>query len=142
MQKWLFAAAIALSSTGALAQPALTPEQALNRRTLGELEFSPDGSRLVFTVAEPAKGTARTRAIWRPDISSGRSRQLTFSGKNDAAPRWAPNGSAIAFTSDRDGAAQLYLLPLTGGEAERVTDTKERVESYRWSPDGTRIALL
>ena len=142
MQKWLFGTALALCATGALAQPALTPEQALNRRTIGELEFSPDGSRLAFTVAEPAKGTARTRAIWPLDVSTGRSRQLTFSGKNDAAPRWAPNGSAIAFTSDRDGAAQLYLLPLAGGEAERVTDTKERVESFRWSPDGLRIALL
>jgi dipeptidyl aminopeptidase/acylaminoacyl peptidase len=120
----------------------LTPEQTLDRRSIGDLEFSPDGSQLVFTITDPPKGNARARAIWLLDVGSGRLRQLTFSGKSDGSPRWAPDGSAIAFTSDRDGAAQLYLLPLRGGEAEKLTDRKERVGAFRWSPDGSRIALL
>jgi len=120
----------------------LSPEQTLDRRTIGELEFSPDGSRLAFTVAEPVKGTARARAIWLFDVAGGGLRQLTFSGKNDSSPRWKPDGSAIAFTSDREGPAQLYVLPLAGGEAEKITDSKERVGAFRWSPDGTRIVLL
>src|SRR5919197_1186560 len=97
------------------AQAPLTPEQTLDRRAIADLEFSPDGSRLVFTVAAPVKATTRSRSIWLLDIDSGRSRQLTFSSKNDSSPRWAPDGSAIAFLSDRDGTAQLYLLSLGGG---------------------------
>src|SRR5689334_17225081 len=84
-----------------LAQHALTPEQTLDRRAIGERgagpEFSPDGSRVVFSVAEPVKGAARARAIWIYDLASGRSRQLTFSGKNDSAPQWSPDGTSIAF---------------------------------------------
>ena len=48
----------------------LTPEQTLDRRGIGGLEFSPDGSRLAFTVTEPVKGTARAQALWLLDVAS------------------------------------------------------------------------
>jgi dipeptidyl aminopeptidase/acylaminoacyl peptidase len=129
------------------AQAALTPEQTLDRRTIGDraaddLSFSPDGSRVTFTVAEPVKGSSRARAIWMLDVASGRLRQLTFSGKSDSSPRWSPDGASIAFISDRGGSRQLYRLSLRGGEAETLTDRKEDVELFRWSRDGARIALL
>jgi dipeptidyl aminopeptidase/acylaminoacyl peptidase len=127
------------------AQGPLTPEQALDRRAVGErggIGFSPDGARVVFSVAEPPKGTARARAIWTYDLAGGRTRQLTFSGKNDSSPQWSPDGASIAFLSDRDGQAQIYRLSMRGGEAEKLTDGKEAVRAFRWSPDGSRIALL
>src|SRR5215813_14057414 len=104
MKTALFVAApLALGVIAAAADAPLTPEQTLDRRSIGDLEFSPDGSRLVFTVTEPVKGTARARSIWLLDVASRRLRQLTFSGKSDGSPRWSPDGSSIAFTSDRDG---------------------------------------
>ena len=133
-------------ATAVVAAQTLTPEQTLDRRSIGERgagpEFSPDGSRVVFTVAEPVKSATRARAIWLYELSSGQSRQLTFSGKNDSSPRWAPDGRSIAFLSDRDGAPQIYRLPMRGGEAEKLTDRKDAVRAFRWSPDGRRIALL
>jgi Tol biopolymer transport system component len=142
MNKTVFAM-LALAGAVVAAQPsALTPEQTLDRRGIGELDLSPDGARLLFTVTEPVKGTARQRNIWMLDVASGAVRQLTFSAKNDSAPRWAPDGRSIAFLSDRDGPAQLYLLAMSGGEAEKITDRKESIGAFRWSPDGRRIALL
>jgi dipeptidyl aminopeptidase/acylaminoacyl peptidase len=134
---------VALAGAVLAAQPApLTPAQTLERRNIGDLEFSPDRARLVFTVTEPVKGPARQRNLWWLDVASGRVRQLTFSAKSDASPRWAPDSRAIAFLSDRDGASQLYLLPMNGGEAEKITDRKESIGAFRWSPDGRHIALL
>ena len=134
---------VALAGAVLAAQPApLTPAQTLERRNIGDLEFSPDQTRLVFTVTEPVKGSTRQRNIWMLDVASRRVRQLTFSAKSDSSPRWAPDGRAIAFLSDRDGPAQLYRLPMSGGEAEKITDRKESISAFRWSPDGTHVALL
>src|SRR6476620_4731800 len=136
-------AMMALAGAVLAAQPvALTPELTLDRRGIAELELSPDGTRLVFTVTEPVKGAARQRNVWMLDVASGATRQLTFSAKSDSAPRWAPDGRSIAFLSDRDGAAQLYLLPLRGGEASALTERKESISAFRWAPDGRHIALL
>ena len=138
--------AVLASAVLAAQTSTLTPGQTLDRRAIGErgegLAFAPDGARLVFTVAEPVKGTARPRAIWMLDVATLALRQLTFSGKNDASPRWAPDGGSIAFLSDRDGPSQLYRLPMRGGEAEKLTDRRDAIGAFRWSPDGHRIALL
>jgi dipeptidyl aminopeptidase/acylaminoacyl peptidase len=127
------------------AQGTLTPEQTLDRRGVGErggISFSPDGTRVLFSVADPPKGTTRARAIWLYDVASDRARALTFSAKNDSSPQWSPDGASIAFLSDRDGQAQIYRMSMRGGEAEKLTDGKEAVRAFRWSPDGSRIALL
>ena len=90
---------MALAAAVLAAQPpVLTPEQTLERRGIGELDLSPDHARLVFTVTEPVKGTARQRNVWILELSNGRVRQLTFSAKSDSAPRWAPDGRSIALS--------------------------------------------
>ena len=141
--KTLSAAAIALAATATLAQAPLTLEQTLDRRSVGELALSPDGSSVAFTVTEPPKGASRQRNIWLADVATGRVRQLTFSLKSDSSPRFSPDGSSIAFLSDRGGeSAQLYRLLLAGGEAEQLSHGKDAVSAFRWSPDGRRIAML
>ncbi|HEY2906909.1 MAG TPA: prolyl oligopeptidase family serine peptidase, partial [Vicinamibacterales bacterium] len=146
MKNALFASLALLATAVAGAAAPLMPEQTLDRRTIGELQFSPDGSRLVFTVTEPVKAAARQRNLWLLDVPTGRLRQLTFSERSDSSPRWSPDGRSIAFLSTRDtnreSSAQLFLLPMTGGEAEKLLDRAEGVSAFRWSPDGAHIALL
>ncbi|HEY2152013.1 MAG TPA: S9 family peptidase [Vicinamibacterales bacterium] len=145
MKHTLFAAAaLALMAVSAGAQTLpLTPERALDRRTIGELDLSADGSRLVFTVTEPAVGVLRARAVWLLDVASGAARPLTFSGRSDSTPRWAPDGRSIAFVSDRDGEPHLYRLSMNGGEAEKLEDEALQQQAmFRWSPDGAHIAVL
>jgi dipeptidyl aminopeptidase/acylaminoacyl peptidase len=143
--------ALVVAATAAAAPP-LTPEQALNRRAISDLEFSPDGAHVVFTVTDPPKGTTRPRHLWLLDVANTHVRPLTTAeGKADSSPRWSPDGRFVAFLSnreadrgetDRDTAQHLYLLPMAGGEAERFVDAKESVTAIRWSPDGRQIAFL
>ncbi len=126
------------------AAPVLTPQQTLGMRSLSDLRVSPDGSRIAFVVSEPPKGADRNRDIWLAVIASKEVRRLTFNETADSSPRWSPDGRTLAFLSDRDGRAQIYLLPMdgAGGEATKLTDGKSSVRSFEWSPDGKRIAFL
>ena len=120
----------------------LKPEQALSRRTISEVRFSPDGERVAFTVSEPPKGTTRIRHIWVLQVGSRESHQFTSSAKSESAPRWSPDGRKLAFLSDREDSTQIYLISLGGGEALRLTEGKNAVRSFEWSPDGKQIAFL
>ena len=120
----------------------LTPEASVNLRSISDLQFSPDGSRLAFVVTEPAKGERRARHIWIYEKRSGAVRQFTFSAKSDFLPRWSPDGKQLAFLSDRDEQTQIYGMRADGGEGTALTKGKRSVANFAWSPDGKQIAFL
>src|SRR3984893_9695761 len=121
----------------------LTVEAALNLRSVSELQFSPDGARLAFTVTEPAKGTGRLRHIWIYERPGDVVRQFTVSTKLESVPRWSPDGKQLAFLSNRDeDKQQIFVMGTNGGEGRAVTKGKRSVKTFEWSPDGARIAFL
>jgi dipeptidyl aminopeptidase/acylaminoacyl peptidase len=72
-------------------------------------------------------------------------RQMTAGEEGESSPRWSPDGKYLSFTSSRKGAAkgsQVWLLDRAGGEAVQLTDVKGRLQSYEWSPDSKRLALV
>ena len=131
-----------LLATAPAASAQLTPEQTLNRRDLSDVHFSPDGSVIAFTVNEPPKGDSRARHIWVLQSRSRELRQFTYSPKSEFSPRWSPDGRKLAFLSDRDGPAQIYLMATDGGESTRLTEGKNAIRSFEWSPDGKQIAFI
>ncbi len=69
---------------------------------------------------------------------------LTFGPEGVGSPRWSPDGKWLAFTSSRPGKAkgsQVWVLDRRGGEAQQLTDVKEDLEEYRWSPDSKQLLL-
>ena len=122
---------------------------------------SPDGRRVAFTVKRSAVGRDGYRqSIWlAPADGSADARQLTIGHTTDRHARFSPDGATLAFISDRrlhvedepdrptdrkdrEDCDQVFLLPLDGGEARRLTDLPRSVDAFAWSPDGTRIAIL
>jgi dipeptidyl aminopeptidase/acylaminoacyl peptidase len=67
--------------------------------------------------------------------------QLTRGDKNCSNPQWSHDGKWIGYTSNRDGKNNLYVLPLNGGESEKITDSKSGVGDFQWSPDDKMVAL-
>ena len=88
---------------------------------------------------------ARTH-VWKvPTDGSTPARQISFGDKGDSQPQFSPDGKFISFVSARGAAeakAQIYLMPIDGGESWKLTDAKESVSSYSWAPDGSKIAFV
>jgi dipeptidyl aminopeptidase/acylaminoacyl peptidase len=120
----------------------LTPEQSVQIRQLSDLRFSPDGSRLAFTVTEPVTGRRAESHVWIFEPGSGRLTQWTHSAKSERMPRWSPDGRTLAFLSDREDNNQIWMTPTAGGEAVRLTTGKHAIQSFHWSRDGRSIAFL
>lgn len=59
----------------------------------------------------------------------------------DRFPSWSPDGSTIAFTSDRDGNFEIYSMSVDGSNPVRVTDDPEDDQEPAWLSDGSRIVF-
>jgi dipeptidyl aminopeptidase/acylaminoacyl peptidase len=138
----LAASAASAQEKSAEATKKLTPEASITLRAISDLQCSPDGQRVAFVVAEAPKGDRRPRHIWLYDAKTGAVRQLTYSAKEESWPRWSPDGTQLAFLSNRDDQQQIYILKMEGGEAAAVTKGKRSVHAFSWSPDGKQIAFL
>jgi TolB protein len=66
--------------------------------------------------------------------------RLTAGDWQDITPSVSPNGSTVAFSSNREGHWDLYLLDLTTGETSQLTNTPEYESGPTWSPDGLWLA--
>ena len=119
-----------------------TFEQVLTLRQAGAPVISPDGRNVAFTVrsTEWAENRYDTE-IWLAREGAAPF-QLTRTAKgNSTAPRWSPDGAWLGFLADRGEKTQVYIMALSGGEATKVTASKEGVNEFRWSPDGRAIAF-
>ncbi|MCG8348147.1 MAG: S41 family peptidase [Chloroflexales bacterium] len=94
--------------------------------------LSPDGKQLAFIYASD---------IWLAAADGGAAERLTAHPAAHFTPRFSPDGTLLAFSSDRVGAGDIYTLPLAGGAITRLTyhDTFSSVED--WSADGRHIYI-
>jgi dipeptidyl aminopeptidase/acylaminoacyl peptidase len=128
---------------------AATFDDVLNIKAIQAPQLSPDGRTVIYTVRqwidEQDKKESRTH-IWRVAADGGSpARQITFGDKGDTLPQFSPDGKFITFVSARGSAEakpQIYVMPLEGGEAWKLTDSKESVSAYSWAPDSSRIAYV
>lgn len=97
-------------------------------------QVSPDGRWLAYM----AVTSQEDLAIDRTDGSEPR--LLTQDPFRDRAPRFSPDGSRIAFQSDRSGNMEIWTIRIDGSDLERRTLTQGDATLPVWSPDGTRLA--
>ena len=132
------------TKTGKSAAVAITvPDDGLWKRpsrvsAAGQIEdwdLSPKGERAVFT----ARGD-----IFTAPVEHGPTRNLTHSsGAHDKWASWSPDGSRIAFISDKTGEEELYVIAQDGStQPEQLTRGGKAMRyAPAWAPDGKRIAL-
>ena len=130
-------------------KPKLTLDEFFNYVDILAVEVSPDGNSVVINTerADWDQSIFR-RDLWLYRDDEKSLIQLTQAGDN-TKPQWSPDGRWIAFLSERKSAkeddakeeavAQLFLIPVGGGEAFPVTQGDEEVHSFSWSPDSRSL---
>jgi serine/threonine-protein kinase len=101
-------------------------------------QFSPDGRSLAVALTD-----GRQFDVWvGPWASDEGLARLTFEAGDDFKPVWSGDGHDLAFASDRDGAANLYVQRADGGgPAQRLTDSPNGQAPGSWHPAGTFLAF-
>jgi dipeptidyl aminopeptidase/acylaminoacyl peptidase len=139
-----------LAATASGAEPIVTTDL-LRIRTAGDVDLSADGRRAVYVVTSMGEGSDGElryfHHLWLAELGGpgeapAPPRQLTHGERADGSPVLSPDGSAVAFvraSDDEDGEAQIWILPLSGGEAWRLTDAEFGAGDPVWSPDGDRL---
>jgi dipeptidyl aminopeptidase/acylaminoacyl peptidase len=116
--------------------------------------WSPDGLTLAFLSERGEK-----RQVWRLDMRGGEAEKLTGNEEGVNSFAWSPDGSSLAYAAgdgksderkerdkrlgeiERHGSTNLWLQPLGGARAKRLTTGTWAVGRFSWSPDGKRIAF-
>ena len=123
----------------------MVPQDVFELTGVADPRIAPDGATVAYVVsALDGEANEYRGTIWLAALDgSSPPRRLTAGVRRDAAPRFSPDGSQLAFTSNRAGdTQQLYVLPVSGGEARQLTDLPEDVAQPVWSPDGSTIAFV
>lgn len=80
-------------------------------------------------------------AVFRAHSDGSGQVQLTDGTAEDWGPAWSPDGNRIAFTSERDGNREIYVMNADGSGETRLTSHTAQDFSPTWTPDGLKIAF-
>ena len=96
-----------------------------------DVDVSPDGRTIAFTLLGD---------IYTMPIAGGTSRRIAEGLAWEAHPRFSPDGRRIAFTSDRGGGDNIWVMNVDGSDKRQVTKEDFRLlNQASWSPDGEYI---
>lgn len=122
----------------------ITAEDLYSIGILTACEISPDGEAIAYALqtVDP-ENEKKYSHLWSIPSIGGTAKQLTFGKQADSKPKWSPDGQSIAFLSNRldPKQPQIFILPVSGGEAYPITDLEGDIGGFEWSPDGEKLVF-
>jgi dipeptidyl aminopeptidase/acylaminoacyl peptidase len=143
--RWSLAAALLGCSLCAEAEEKsdrLTPMDVFNIQYAADPQISPDGKRIVYVRQFSDIMTDKHESnLWIINFDGTGQRALTTGNYSDSEPRWSPDGTRVAYISDRDGKPQIYVRWMDTGQTAKLTDLVNAPTGIEWSPDGKLISF-
>ncbi|MCE1201400.1 MAG: S9 family peptidase [Bacteroidia bacterium] len=125
--------------TGLPVKDVLYPELLWMMGRIGEVQSSPDGSKLLLTITyydlDENKGNAE---LWLMNTDGSDLKRLTETPFGEFNPRWRTN-EIIAFLSTESGNAQLWEMKTDGSGKKQLSNIEKGLNGFAFSPDGTKI---
>ncbi len=111
--------------------------------SIAALEWSSDGMRILFEVIHQIS-TGIARETFMADLDGTPAVSLLAPEAMAAEATWSPDGEVIAYALVDDAAAEVWLMNAEGGDQRLLTsfESSFSVSQLRWSPDGSRIAVV
>jgi len=141
-------ASLAAAASAVAADDVLTPYHVAKLRSVGSAKISPDGKLIAYTLSVPRRPfkdeSGRSWSELHVADLEGHSRPFITGEVNIGSISWTPDGKGIAFTAKRgkDKNACLYVIPVDGGEAQKIVSHETGISEYTFSGDGKRVAFI
>jgi len=121
----------------------MTPEALWAMGRIGDYDVSPDGKRIVYTVAYYSVPENKSnREIFIMNADGSENKQLTHSPYQENEVKWIKGGTKIAFLSNDDGTSQLYEMNPDGTNRTKLSSYDGDMEGYLISPDGKKVLFI
>jgi dipeptidyl aminopeptidase/acylaminoacyl peptidase len=120
----------------------LSPMDVFALQYAADPQIAPDGKRIVYVrQLSDVMTDKRVSNLWLIDVDRKVDRALTTGSFSDSSPRWSPDGTRVAYISDRDGKPQIYVRWMDTGETAKLTSLQGAPSAISWSPDGRLISF-
>ena len=128
-------------------QRGLEPSDYYDMVSVGDVEISPDGDLVAFTVTRILENeNTRRREVWMQVLRGGRPEgkayRFTDPTADSHSPVWSPDGNKLAMVLSKDGSPDIYVQDLISNQLIRVTDHPAIDTEPSWTPDGQFIVFM
>lgn len=125
----------------------LNPNDVYRLQSVANAQVSPDGKWVLYSVSTPDSAKNKKQSdLFMVSWDGKDNFQLTYSEEGEGAATFSPDGKYISYISskkvDSVENSQIWLMDRRGGEAKQFTKVKGDLQSYLWSSDGSKIALV
>jgi Tol biopolymer transport system component len=140
---------VSLTTAATLAAQPFASADLQQLRSVGDVQLSPDGTRIAYSVQSNDRPGAPYTQIWIRDLNGGATRRLGTDRERARGPRWSPDGRHLAFWG-RDGDHESVMIATADGgsmfSVALATGTNHPLpssgESLAWSPDSRQVAFV